>query len=95
MSALTNNSLLFLGYRLDDSDFRVVFQSIKSFLGGISTRRLQHVGVQLKPENQMIEPEAAQRYLDSYLKEDLVDIYWADTRAFLDELRQHIPAITT
>jgi hypothetical protein len=95
MNALTNNSLLFLGYRLDDSDFRVVFQSIKSFLGGIGTRRLQHVGVQLKPENQMIEPEAAQRYLDSYLKEDRVDIYWADTRAFLDELRQHTPGITT
>jgi FdhD protein len=34
----------------------------------------------------MIESEAAQRYLDSYFKGDLVDIYWADTRAFLDEL---------
>jgi CHAT domain/SIR2-like domain len=95
MTALTNNTLLFLGYRLDDSDFRVVFQSIKSFGGGINTRRLQHIGVQLKPENQMIEPEAAQRYLDSYLKEDRVDIYWADTRAFLDELRLHTPGITT
>jgi hypothetical protein len=93
-TALTNNSLLFLGYRLDDWEFRVVFQGIKSFLGGIGTRRLQHVGVQLKPENQMIEPEAAQRYLDSYFKEDRVDIYWDDTRAFLGELRQHtgIPA---
>jgi hypothetical protein len=89
MTALTNNSLLFLGYRLDDWDFRFVFQSIKSFLGGVGARRLQHVGVQLKPENSMIEPEAAQRYLDSHLKEDRVDIYWADTRAFLDELRQH------
>jgi hypothetical protein len=94
MTALTNNSLLFLGYRLDDWDFRVVFQSIKSFLGGIGIRRLQHVGVQFKPENQMIEPEAAQRYLDSYFKEDRVDIYWADTREFLDELRKHI-GITT
>jgi hypothetical protein len=94
MTALTNNSLLFLGYRLDDWDFRIVFQSIKSSLGGIGIRRLQHVGVQLKPENQMIKPEAAQRYLDSYFKEDRVDIYWADTSAFLDELRQQI-GITT
>jgi len=94
MTALTNNSLLFLGYRLDDWDFRVVFQSIKSFPGGMDTRRFQHVGVQFKPENQMIEPEAAQRYLDSYFNEDRVDIYWADTRAFLDELRQHT-GITT
>jgi hypothetical protein len=96
MTALTNNSLLFLGYRLDDWDFRVVFQSIKSFLGGIGTRRppLRHVGVQLKPETQMIESEAAQRYVDSYFRGDLVDIYWADTRAFLNELRKHIGIIT-
>jgi CHAT domain/SIR2-like domain len=86
--ALTNASLLFLGYQLDDWDFRVVFQSIKSFPGGVGTRRFQHVGVQLKPETQMIEPEAAQRYLNSYFKEDRVDIYWADTRAFLKELRR-------
>lgn len=86
--ALSNSSLLFLGYRLDDWDFRVVFQSIKSFAGGVKTRNYKHIGVQLKPENQLIEPESAQRYLESYFSEDLVDIYWADTRAFLDELRE-------
>jgi SIR2-like domain/CHAT domain len=83
-AALTKNALLFLGYRLDDWDFRVVFQSIKSFAGGMRSR--QHIGVQLKPENQLIEPEAAQRYLESYFGEDRVNIYWASTRAFLEEL---------
>jgi hypothetical protein len=87
-AALTKNALLFLGYRLDDWDFRVVFQSIKSFEGGLRNR--QHIGVQLKPENQLIEPEAAQRYLESYFGEDRVNIYWASTRAFLDELRAKV-----
>ncbi len=86
-SALTRNSLMFLGYRLDEWDFRVVFQSIKSFEGGLRNRFHNHIGVQLKPENQLIEPEAAQKYFESYFDEDRVSIFWANTRTFLDELR--------
>ena len=92
--ALANSSLLFLGYRLDDWDFRIVFQSIKSFAGGVRNRNHQHIGVQLKPETQLIEPEAAQRYLESYFEEDRVDIYWADSRAFLRELRSYTGIMT-
>jgi hypothetical protein len=84
--ALTASSLLFLGYRLDDWDFRVVFQSIKSF--GLKDRFNDHVGVQLRPESQMIEREAAQRYLESYFGNDKVNIFWSDTRTFLDKLRE-------
>ncbi len=84
-AALTQSSLLFLGYRLDSWDFRVVFQSIKTF--GLKDRFNKHIGVQLKPQGQTIEPEAAQRYLDSYFVDDNVNIFWSDTRTFLDELR--------
>jgi hypothetical protein len=83
--AMTNSSMMFLGYGLDDWDFRVVFQSIKSFGGG-ERSRYEHVGVQLRPETQVVEPEAAQRYLESYFGDDRVNIFWADTRAFLKEL---------
>jgi hypothetical protein len=86
--ALTAKSLLFLGYRLDDWDFRVVFHGIKSFGGSSMLQDNLHVGVQLSPENQMIEPEAAQEYLESYFGNDKVSIYWGNTRRFLDELRQ-------
>jgi SIR2-like domain len=85
-SALSNSSLLFLGFTLDDWDFRVVFQSIKSFAGGSQNVNCTHIGVQLKPENQLIEPDSAQKYIESYFNENRVNIYWADTRAFLDEL---------
>jgi hypothetical protein len=86
--ALTAQSLLFLGYSLDDWDFRVIFQSIKSFGGAGLLGENLHVGVQLSPESQMIEPEAAQEYLESYFGQDKISIYWGETRQFLDELRR-------
>ncbi len=86
-SSLVERSLLFMGFRLDDWDFRVIFHAIKSFEGRALLRKNQHVGVQLNPENPLIEPEAAQEYLESYFGEDKVDIYWGDTRGFLKELR--------
>ena len=88
--ALTLQSLLFLGYQLGDWDFRVVFQSIRSFGGSDLLRDNLHIGVQLRPEVETVEPEAAQRYLESYFGNDNVKLFWSDTRTFLDELRKHI-----
>ena len=87
---LTNRSLLFLGHRLDDWDFRVVFQGLKSFPAsrrGLLGRN-RHVGVQLNPGSQVTEPKAAQDYLESYFGNEKISIYWADTRRFLDEYRR-------
>ncbi|SDI05507.1 CHAT domain-containing protein [Actinokineospora alba] len=86
-ASLMKNSLMFLGYRLDDWDFRVVFQGIKSFGGSSRLRANTHVGVQVRPESQTIEPEAAQRYLESYFGEDRVSLFWSATKDFLRELR--------
>jgi hypothetical protein len=86
--ALTRRSLLFLGYRFDDWDFRVLFHGIKNFGGSGQLRKRPHVGVQLNPHTSMIEPESAQEYLESYFGEDKVNIYWGNPRAFLDKLRQ-------
>ena len=86
--ALTASPLLFLGYSLDDWDFRVIFHGIKSFGGKAMLSQNQHVGVQLSPQSQMIEPEAAQEYLESYFGDDKITIYWGETRQFLDDLRE-------
>jgi hypothetical protein len=85
---LVNRSLLFLGHRLDDWEFKVVFQGIKSFSGSESLQNNKHVGVQLVPGTQVTEPETAQNYLESYFGNDKVSIYWSDTRKFLDEYRR-------
>jgi len=88
VSGLRRLQLLILGHRLDDWEFRVLFQGIKSFPASSETLRdNRHVGVQLNPGHQVIEPQAAQDYLESYLDSDKVSIYWSDTRKFLDEYR--------
>lgn len=87
--ALTRRSLLFLGYRLDDWEFRVLFQSIKSF-EGVRLSKAVHVGVQVSPENNVIEPEAAQDYLQKYFNEDRVNVYFGTCQAFLADLSQRM-----
>lgn len=85
-SALTDSSLLFLGYRLDDWEFRVLFQSIKSFNGSVRFRENRHFGVQVSPESSMIEPEAAQEYLGEYFDNEKLYIYWGTCERFLTDL---------
>ena len=90
LKALTAKSLLFLGYRMDDWDFRVVFHIITSLGGRELLRRHQHVGVQLPSESQMIEPSAVQQYFESYFREAQVSIYWGDAQQFLNDMRLRI-----
>ena len=89
-SALTAAPLAFLGYILDDWEFRIMFQSIKSFHGDLR-RRYQHVGVQLRPEAASVSPEAAQDYLERYFGEDKISIYWGSSCEFLQDLQAARP----
>ncbi len=86
-SALVEKSLLFIGFRLDDWDFRVLFQAIKSFGG----RHLMEENVARRRPAQPGEPAhragggpGVPRVL---LRRRSVNIYWGDARRFLDELR--------
>jgi hypothetical protein len=82
---LTRHSQLFLGYRFDDWEFRMVFQAIKSFQRKVEEES-PHVGVQLEPEALQVEREAAQNYLESYFQEDKISVYWQTSTDFLTEL---------
>jgi hypothetical protein len=84
--ALTRQPLMFLGYRLDDWDFRVLFQGIKSFGGSAQLERNTHVAVQISRDSVVIEPEVVQDYLESYFQADKVHIYWGESTAFLKQL---------
>jgi hypothetical protein len=48
--------------------------------------RRQHIGVQVSPDSAAMEPDAAQDYLESYLGEHKVDIYWGRSSEFLADL---------
>jgi hypothetical protein len=86
--ACTGNSLLFLGYYLDEWDFRVVFQSIKAF--ATQFRENRHIGVQIRPRGQIVEREAAERYLDSYFKDNSISIFWVSTDNFVAMLKERL-----
>lgn len=87
--ALTDSSLLFIGYRPGDWDFRVLFRGLVAAAQG-DLRRIS-VTVQLPPlPEDAAEPtkEKVQEYLNKYI--DLTDrqmkVFWGTTEQFLTEL---------
>jgi hypothetical protein len=85
--AFADSSLMFLGFRLDEWDFRVLYRSIVNQEGD---RRGEHthVAVQIDPEEgRSMEPERARRYLETYFGSSNITIYWGSTESFIKELR--------
>jgi hypothetical protein len=78
--ALAGTSLLFIGYRLADWDFRVLHRGLV-MAGEASLRRLS-VTVQLPAA------DSARRYLDQYFQAMNVRVYWGTAAAFVVELHQ-------
>ena len=79
--ALTGASLLFIGYRLADWSFRVLYRGLISSMEA-SLRRIS-VAVQLPPEDQDV-----QNYLAEYFGNINVKVYWGTARDFSAELRE-------
>jgi hypothetical protein len=89
--AFTSTSLLFVGYSLNDWNFRVLFRSIVSYLE-LSTRRA-HVSVQLSPLSEKATNEnrkSAEDYLNRYFDNLKIRVYWGDARNFARELRERL-----
>ncbi len=90
--ALTDTALLFLGFRMDDWNFRVLFRSIMKRQGGRRRRGYAHVAAQIDPEEgRILEPERARRYLESYFEDAHISIYWGSVEDFTQELLSRWP----
>ena len=88
--ALTNTALLFLGFQMDDWNFRVLFRSIMSQEGSRALKRYAHVAVQVDPEeDRTLEPERARAYLESYFEGADISVYWGSVEDFAEELLGH------
>jgi hypothetical protein len=90
--AFSDNALLFLGFRMEDWDFRVLFHSIMSQEGGVLLEQHSHVAAQIDPEEGLtLEPEGARQYFESYFrKPHHVNVFWGNVGAFLTELQTRI-----
>jgi hypothetical protein len=86
--ALTTTSLIFLGYSLNDIDFRVIFRSILRFLH--DSCAMTHVSVQIEPKRGgASEAELAKErdYLEKYFGKAHIRFFWGTCREFAGELR--------
>jgi hypothetical protein len=90
LKALARDALLFVGFEMDDWDFRVLFRSIIRREGS-RTRRYANVGVQVSPEEgRFLEAEAARDYLGRYFAPDKISIFWGNAEVFAAELARQL-----
>lgn len=88
---LVDTSLLFLGFRLDDWNFRVIFRSIMNREGDRRRRRYSHVAAQINPEGgRILEPARARRYLENYFDAADISIYWGSAEDFIEKLKEKL-----
>ena len=97
LSALTGTSLLMIGFRLDEWDYRVFYRFAYKNIAGqqLPPKRrgsFTRVGVQVDREadeaDGIADPKRARRFLEKYFKDEAVniDIYWGSAEDFLKEL---------
>jgi hypothetical protein len=87
--SLTGSSLLFVGYRILDPNFRVLFRSLVNYMqDGL---KLSHFSVQSAPNADNFSEEERQRatnYLTRYFDRQLIAIFWGRSQEFAKELGQ-------
>ena len=86
-SALSRNSLLFVGYSLNDWNFRILLRSLMRRISK-SGQRL-NMSVQLPPGDSSVAPDrqdAAEAFLCDYLGTEQVRVHWGDAGEFLGDL---------
>jgi SIR2-like domain len=87
---IATSSLLFIGYSVDDIDFRTIFQGFLTFLDSMLAKgkREPSVAVQLPPEISKKGKAKMQRYLEQYTRNLYPNVhqFWGDTSDFITEL---------
>jgi hypothetical protein len=79
---------MFVGFQLDDWQFRVLFRSLLDQQGSARRGWYPHVAVQIEPEEgRILEPERARRYLEDYFDKGAdISLYWGSVEDFAAEL---------
>jgi len=87
--AMANASLLFIGYRIADWNFRVLFRTVVTSLEAGQKRK--HVSVQILPVGNVTDNMRKLKvlsYLDKYYQELNTRVYWGKSDEFIFELRK-------
>lgn len=91
---LQDDSLLFLGFRVEDWTFRAVFQSLVKRARRQEWRR--HPDFFVFPRPDVEKRESMSKYLTWYFRPLLSDIriYWGSLPEFFNELKQRLPTLS-
>lgn len=82
--ALTLSSLLFIGYSLNDPNFRVLFRGL---IHPLAEHRRLSVAIQLLPGDILESNKpAAQAYLTRYFEDIKIKVFWGTAKQFIDTL---------
>jgi hypothetical protein len=86
--ALVESSLVLLGYRLNDWDFKALFRGIINNLNYSPGQRKLGLMVTLAPHDagESTYVEEAQNYLQAYFKESNFSIWWGSVESFAQQL---------
>jgi hypothetical protein len=89
LGLLSSHSFIFLGFQLNDWEFRTILQGlIKTLPPKMPNERKRHVGVQLMVE-QGPGVDKTMEYLGRYMGQFDIDVYWGTPRQFITELTHH------
>jgi hypothetical protein len=90
-TALTLSSLLFIGYQLEDTDFRSIFQGGLSFMSSVPRTRTSIAVLQINiPSiaNDKVKKRRIVKYLENYTFNMFkIIVYWGNSEEFIEELR--------
>jgi SIR2-like domain len=85
--AISQSVLLFLGYRLEDVNFLLLWQSVINFIRPMGERK--SIAVQINSDLNYANQEKVASYLDKYTKNLFkIRVYWGEPSNFTNELSQ-------
>jgi len=85
-AALASTTLLFLGYRLQDLDLKVILRGLLTNLD-LDRWDMLHVAVQI--ESDVADPakvEEVTSYFQRYFANSKIDVYWGTSQQFVADL---------
>lgn len=90
-AALTNTSLLFLGFQVDDWEFRTFFRFLMTQEGRELLKFYSHAAAQIEPEeDRIVDAKRAHKYLEEYFTSENIRIFWGSPEEFLTAIWQHL-----
>jgi hypothetical protein len=93
LTLLADSSWMFLGYHLQDWEFRVALQGLLQPIAQADTQKKLHVGVQFESAASAsgLTEEEVKAYLQDYLGQRFnITVYWGTPAQFVSQLHEHL-----